>query len=232
MNKFVKSEYDQFKQKKVIKLKEEIKLDSQATSMMLLSPKIGFRQVTVANNPSTLVMDFTATSISGLHLSNGELQMIVDGKHYSFEPHESYSEPYLEKYHIESDWYEINEAYLKSICDAKTIALRVTNGDEYADITSMEKMQWGARAMYNALFDKTAYVNEILKVANLKEQKEYIKKYRKRLIWAWVLGIIFIIIGWWIYDEWFIVVGVVVGIFQFCYSKKKRDILNSTDLEK
>lgn len=232
MNKFVKSEYDQFNQKKVICLKDEIKLDATAPKMMLLSSEIGFRQVTIKDNPSILVMDFVATSLNGLNISNGELQMIVDGEHYSFAPNQSFSDPYLSNYHIESDWYEINEAYLKSICDAKTLAVRVTNGNEYADLSSLEKMQWGARVMYNALFDKTAYVNEILAVSNLKEQQEYVEKYKSKLIWTWVIGIVMILIGWWSMDWWLIVIGIIaIGIFQFWYSKKKNDILNSTALE-
>lgn len=232
MNKFVKSEYDQFNKKKVISLKDEIKLDATAPKMMLLSSEIGFRQVTIKDNPSILVMDFIATSLNGLNISNGELQMIVDGEHYSFAPNQSFSDPYLSNYHIESDWYEINEAYLKSICDAKTLAVRVTNGNEYADLSSLEKMQWGARVMYNALFDKTAYVNEILAVSNLKEQQEYVEKYKSKLIWTWVIGIVMILIGWWSVDWWLIVIGIIaIGIFQFWYSKKKNDILNSTALE-
>ncbi len=230
MNKFVKSEYDQLKQKRVIRLKDEIKLDVQEKTMFLSSPEIGFRQITIKDMDilSGLVIDLTAISCNGLNISNGELQMVIDGEHYSLEPHESYSEDYLNDLHIESDWYEINEAYLKSICDAKTLSVRVTNGEEYADLSSIG-MQRGARVMYNALFDKTAYVNEILAISS----QEYEQKHKSGLIRTWVLGIGVIIVGWWLEIWWLIVIGIIaIGIYQFCYSKKKRDILNSTIFEK
>lgn len=231
MNKFVKSDYDRFKQKKVVALKEEIELGTSNTTMMILTPKVGFRQITIEDKPSVLVIDITASSRNGLNLSKGELLMIVDGKHLSFEPHESFSEPYLESFHIESNWYEISEANLKIICDATSLEVRVTNGDEYADLSSVEKMQWGARVIYNALFDKTAYVNEILAPGNLRDQQAFVEKHKSRLTWTWVLGILAIIIGYF-WAWWLIVIGIgAIGIYQYCYTKKKNDIINSTELE-
>ena len=241
MNKFVKSEYDQLKQRRDIRLKDEIILVVKKGTMDLIYSKIDFRQVTIKDKDNLLVIDLTANSRNGVNISNGELQMVVDGEHYSLEPHESYSTDYLGDWHIESDFYVIDEAYLKSICDAKTLSVRVTNGEEYADFSSsieMQRMQRGARVMYNALFDKTAYANEILAIpAQEYEQKhksqEYEQKHKSGLIWTRVLGIGAIIVGWCLEVWWLIVIGIIaIGIYQFCYSKKKRDILNSTNLEK
>jgi len=231
MNKFVKTEYDKFKQKTVVELKEEIELDTKNSTMYMLSPKIGFRQIKLENEPDTLVMDIVATSKNGLNLANGQLQLIADDRHLSFEPHESFSDPYLDSFHIESDWYKLDQGDLKIICDANSLEVRVTNGDEHADLSLIDKLQWGARVMYNALYDNTAYVNEILTPGNMKEQKEYIEKHKSGLIWTWVLGVIAIIIGvccaWWL-----VVLGAgAIGIYQYCFSKKKNDIINSTALE-
>ena len=231
MNKFVKSDYDRFKQKKVVELKDEIQLNTSNTTMMLLEPKVGFRQISIEDQPSVLVIDFTATSRNGLNLSNGELLMILDGKHLSFKPNESFSDPYLDSFHIESNWYEISKDDLKAICDATSFEVRVTNGNDYADLSSLEKMQWGARVMYNALFDKTAYANAILKPGNLRDQQAFVEKHKSRLTWTWVLGILAIIIGYF-WAWWLIVIGIgAIGIYQYCYTKKKNDIINSTELE-
>ncbi len=178
VNKFFSVDYDQFKQKLTVNIKEEIELeriDGKGT-MIIANPKIGFRYVYVNEKIPSFLVDFEAVSKTGLNLKNGELLFLLDQtKRLSLQPHENYSEPHLQEFHIESDWYEITEDELKSLCESRVIEMRITNGDEYHDLTT-EGLQVAARRFYNAVVDNTAYTDDLYTQA----EREAIKQERIR----------------------------------------------------
>jgi len=228
MNKFVESEYDQFKQKEVVRLKEDIELKISNLHMDIVEANVDFRKV-ILEGHSIFVMDIEVICTEAVNLSKGQLQMIIDGNHVNIPANENYSNPYLHSYRKESCWYELSDNLLKVICDASSIEMRITNGDDYAELSTHE-MQWGARILYNAVVDNTMYVKEILAIGNKKEQQEYIEKHKKSLIWTWVLGVIAIVIGF-ICAWWLVVLGVAsICVYQYCFSQKKNEIINSKKL--
>ena len=130
--------------------------------MRLIKSKFDFRYVDVAENSPTLIIDLAAISKIELNLKEGELTLLLnDNERLTLNPHENYSEPYLESYHIESNWYALTEEELKTLCDANSIEMRVTNGHEYADIAT-EDVQLLARRFYNAVIDDMAYTDDLL----------------------------------------------------------------------
>ena len=162
VNKFFSVDYDQFKQRLTVQIKETVELKKIKGTLELFELNIGFRFVYIKEKKSVLLIDIEAISKAGLNLKNGELLFLLDQtKRLSLQPHESYSEPYLREYHIESDWFEITEEGLKAICEASVIEMRVTNGDEYHDLET-EELQVVARRFYNAIIDDTAYTDDLL----------------------------------------------------------------------
>ena len=162
VNKFFKSEYDKFKQKLEVTYNGELELETLNATMRLIKSKFDFRYVDVAENSPTLIIDLAAISKIELNLKEGELTLLLnDNERLTLNPHENYSEPYFESYHIESNWYALTEEELKTLCDANSIEMRVTNGHEYADI-STEDVQLLARRFYNAVIDDMAYTDDLL----------------------------------------------------------------------
>lgn len=234
MNKFVESEYDQFKKKTVVELKDAIALDVKSTghSMFVTDVTASFRKVAIEGEFEDFLMDAQLISESGFGLSNGQMQMIVDGKHFNFDGHENFSQPHLDTFHIESAFYKLTLEELKTICDASSINVRLTNGDDFIDLPKTDKLQWAARVLYNAVIDNTAYVSQILEVNNQEEHKQYVEKHKSGLIWTIVLSVIAIVIGIICPAWWLVVIGIAaIGIHVSVFCGKKNQILNSETLE-
>lgn len=162
VNKYFSLNYDKFKQKLTVDIKEAVEFKQIEGSMLILEPKIGFRFVYTNEESSVLMIDFEAVSKRGLNLKNGELLLLIDEtKRLSLTPHENYSESHLQEFHIESDWYAITEDELKSLCEARIIEMRITNGNEYQDLAT-DGLQLAARRFYNAVIDDMAYTDDLL----------------------------------------------------------------------
>lgn len=197
VNKFFSVEYDKFKQKLTVEQNKEIELETLDGTLIVLKPKISFRYVRVGDTMPILLMDLDAISKTDLNLKNGECLLILDDKkRLTLQPEENYSKPYLEKYTIESERYEIDEDSLLAICNARVIEMRITNGDGYADISTLD-LQLAARRFYNAVIDDTAYSDDLLtheereaaererirKENEAKEAEEARKRAQKRAAW-------------------------------------------------
>lgn len=162
VNNFFSVEYDKFKQKLTVEQNKEIELETLDGTLIVLKPKISFRYVRVGDTMPILLMDLDAISKTDLNLKNGECLLILDDKkRLTLHPEENYSKPYLEKYTIESERYEIDEDSLLAICNASVIEMRITNGEGYADISTLD-LQLAARRFYNAVIDDTAYSDDLL----------------------------------------------------------------------
>lgn len=177
------------------------------------------------------MLDITIVSTRGLRLEGGELQLIINGsQHLSFPLTQSFSDPYLTELHIESYFCKLKESELNLLCDASTIELRLSKGREYIEISTAE-LQLAARIIYNAIIDKTAYVKEILQMANNQEAEKFAKDKKDALIWMWIIGVILFVIGiftvWWC---WFADI-LMAGGYTSYYISKKNSILNNADIE-
>lgn len=176
VNRFFSVDYDKFNQKLTVQIKEQLKLEQINGNLSVLEPKIGFRYVDSSKIPPFWLIDIIATSKNGLNLNKGELLLLLDETNrLSLQPHESFSESYLENYHIESDWYEITKEELKALCEARIIEMRITNGYGYADISTYG-MQVTARRFYNAVIDSTAYTDDLL----TQEEREAAERTRRQ----------------------------------------------------
>ena len=166
MNKFLKQDYDKFKDKTTTTLVNPISVKrSEEHSTMWISEKSDFnlRHISMPDL-NTLVMDIHTNISRTDDLGAGNLLMIIDdSQRYTLKAHESYSSPY-ETIKKTSCWYEISTDLLKAICDAQTIDLRITAQDDskYADLyIEKNTLQWAAKVMYNAIVDNTAYLDEL-----------------------------------------------------------------------
>lgn len=176
VNKYFSVDYDKFKQKLTVDIKDAVEFKQIEGTMLILEPKIGFRFVYTNEESSILLIDFEAVSKRGLNLKNGELLLLIDEtKRLSLAPHENYSESHLQEFHIESDWYAITEDELKLLCDARNIEMRITNGDEYHDLTT-DGLQLAARRFYNAVIDDTTYIDDL----QTQEEREAAERERQQ----------------------------------------------------
>lgn len=175
----VKIEEDKFKGKKVYK-GPTIGLDRGGnifTTSSLLRPQIAIRKVELPDY-NALVIDFTAESKYGeMCLSQGSIIFAIDGKTIELEAHENWNDSSelvtasrnsatntttitSVDFHTESVYYEIDETILKAIADAHSFGMKVYAGNCESEITNPEKFQGYARAFYNKVYDKNAYIEE------------------------------------------------------------------------
>lgn len=161
MNNLVNKEFDKFKEKTTIELKNAMEINANKGTMMVFKTSFNFRYISMPDVPKALVMDFDCISTGAVNISNGEMIVLIGQEKYSLVPHESYSEPYLQSYHKESCWYEVSNELLDAFCKADSIDIRVTNGKNYADFVCTNQIRLAAKAMYNAIFDESAYLDDL-----------------------------------------------------------------------
>lgn len=161
VNKFFLTDYDKFNQKLTVEIREPLEVKSIDGNLAIIQTNIAFRYVYVDEKFSALVIDIKIVSKAGLSTEKGELLLLLDETtRLNLRANKSYSEPYLQEYYVESNFYRITEDELKSLCDARVIEMRITNGDDYHDLTT-EGLQVAARRFYNAVVDNTAYTDDL-----------------------------------------------------------------------
>ncbi len=208
MNKFLKQDYDKFKDKTTTTLVNPISVKrSEEHATMWISEKSDFnlRHISMPDL-NTLVMDINTTISRTDDLGAGNLLMIIDDcQRYTLKAHESYSSPY-ESITKVSCWYEISIDLLKAICDAQTIDLRITAQDDskYADLyIEGNHLQWAARVMYNGLIDSNAYLENIqtfvTKVSKSQSDNDKSQSDNGASFGLKFISILFPIVGWVLY---------------------------------
>ena len=212
MNKFLKQEYDKFKDKTTTTLVNPISVKpSEEHSTIWISEKSDFNLRHI-NMPdlNSLVMDIHTNISREDDLGAGNLLMIIDdSQRYTLKAHESYSSPYESIKKI-SCWYEISTDLLKAICDAQTIDLRITAQDDnkYADLyIEGNHLQWAARVMYNGIIDDTAYIENIenfvpstySKLPESKSNNKESKSDNGASFGLKLISLLFPIVGWVLY---------------------------------
>ena len=210
MNKFLKQDYDKFKDKTTTTLVNPISVKrSEEHSTMWISEKSDFnlRHISMPDL-NTLVMDIHTNISRTDDLGAGNLLMIIDdSQRYTLKAHESYSSPYESIKKI-SCWYEISTDLLKAICDAQTIDLRITAQDDnkYADLyIEGNHFQWAAWVMYNGLIDSNAYVENIqtfvpkTKVSKSQSDNDKAQSDNGASLGLKLISLLFPIAGWVLY---------------------------------
>lgn len=199
MNKFLKQEYDKFKDKTTIKLVNPIAARPSKHATIYCSEDdttVDFRHISTPEFKS-LVIDLKTITSRDTNLCAGKLWLIIDdNQRYTLEANENYTDSFGESLQDVSCFYEVSTELLKSICDAKSIEIRLTaqSDAEYADF-SIPKFQWAACVMYNEIVDNTAYndviqqgssINPFEKSENAEPDIEGLKK--KSVISLWLIS--------------------------------------------
>lgn len=176
VNKFFKAEYDKFTQKLEVTYNGELELETLNATMLLIKSNFDFRYVHIGKDNPILIIDIEAISQTNLNLKEGELMLLLnESERLILNPHENYSEPHLESFYRESCWYALTEDELKSLCEAQSVEMRITNGNKHADLSTKD-VQLLSRRFYNAIIDETAYTDDLL----TQEERDAAERERQR----------------------------------------------------
>ncbi|MBQ7142968.1 MAG: hypothetical protein IJR84_07915 [Bacteroidaceae bacterium] len=116
---------------------------------------IGLRHVSMPNTDGSVV-DIEYSGEDWFFLGSGKLFININNvENIVLKPHESYSDC-GHGICIESDFYEIDQATLKRICEANTIDVKIT-GRNHSEVFHVNRFIIYAQQFYNAVYDSNAY---------------------------------------------------------------------------
>lgn len=154
VNNFVEFINDKFENKTTTKMKTKFCLKDSGL-IDKDSFVIGLRHVSMPNTDDSVV-DIEYSGEDWFFLRSGELFININNvENIVLKPHESYSDC-GHGICLESDYYEIDQATLKRICEANTIDVKITGGD-HSEVFHVNRFIIYAQQFYNAVYDSNAY---------------------------------------------------------------------------
>ena len=153
-NNFVEIINDKFKNKTTTKMRTKICLKDSGL-IDKDSFVIGLRHVSMPNMDDSVV-DIEYSGEDWFFLRRGELIININNvENIVLKPHESHSDC-GHGICSESDYYDIDQATLKRICEANTIDVKITGRDHF-EVFHVNKFIIYAQQFYNAVYDSNAY---------------------------------------------------------------------------
>ncbi len=169
MNCLVKEDYDRFKQTRTIIGKKLIEAEIIDSSIFFHGLSFTFGHESTPDHSSN-VLGIAVGRKEGLG-SKCELQLIIDNSKRFFIPLSLTTSNNCGE--LISDVYvcKLTDSNLKTICEASTIEMRISNGNDYLEASTNE-LKLTARILYNTVVDETAYKQEIEAYAQKLENEE------------------------------------------------------------
>ena len=153
-NNFVEIINDKFENKTTTQMKTKFGLKDSGL-IDKDSFVIGLRHVSMPNMDDSVV-DIEYSGEDWFFLSSGELYININNvENIVLKPHESYSDC-GDGICRESDYYDIDQATLKRICEANTIDVKIRGGD-HSKVFHVNRFIIFALQFYNAVYDSNAY---------------------------------------------------------------------------
>lgn len=162
---FITQTFDKFAEKTTtLSNPKNVKLGDVGTYYF----KIGIRHI---KSPAidSLLFDVTLNTKKWLFIRSGKMIIKADVERFELEAHENYSTVlgYTATHNIdmgmeESAFYNIDKTILEKICDASSVAIRIS-GDSYVDFEDdkLSEFKLMCKQFYNNFYDGSKYVDSL-----------------------------------------------------------------------